>query len=76
LSSASSIFPGFTITLVLAVGANFGVVAMLVITGAVAILLGMGLPTSAVYVLFGRIGGAREDGTQSARGAYSSSISG
>jgi TRAP transporter 4TM/12TM fusion protein len=42
----------FTITLLLTqVGEHAGVLAMLAITGVIAILLGMGLPTSAVYVL-------------------------
>jgi TRAP transporter 4TM/12TM fusion protein len=42
----------FTITLVLThVGENAGVFAMLLLTGMIAIVLGMGLPTSAVYVL-------------------------
>jgi TRAP transporter 4TM/12TM fusion protein len=42
----------FTITLVLThVAENGGVLAMLLLTGAIAIVLGMGLPTSAVYVL-------------------------
>jgi TRAP transporter 4TM/12TM fusion protein len=42
----------FTITLLLThVAENGGILAMLLLTGAIAILLGMGLPTSAVYVL-------------------------
>jgi TRAP transporter 4TM/12TM fusion protein len=42
----------FTITLILTqVGQAAGIVPMLAITGLVAIVLGMGLPTSAVYVL-------------------------
>jgi TRAP transporter 4TM/12TM fusion protein len=42
----------FTITLLLTqIGEHAGVLAMLAITGMIAILLGMGLPTSAVYVL-------------------------
>lgn len=42
----------FTITLLLTqVGTHAGVLAMLAVTGVIAILLGMGLPTSAVYVL-------------------------
>jgi TRAP transporter 4TM/12TM fusion protein len=42
----------FTITLMLThVGENAGIFAMLLITAAIALVLGMGLPTSAVYVL-------------------------
>jgi TRAP-type uncharacterized transport system fused permease subunit len=42
----------FTITLLLThVGENAGIFAMLLITAAIALVLGMGLPTSAVYVL-------------------------
>jgi TRAP transporter 4TM/12TM fusion protein len=42
----------FTITLLLTqIGQNAGVVAMLLITSVIALILGMGLPTSAVYVL-------------------------
>src|SRR5690606_11267589 len=42
----------FTITLLLThVGENAGIFAMLLITGIIALVLGMGLPTSAVYVL-------------------------
>jgi TRAP transporter 4TM/12TM fusion protein len=42
----------FTITLILTqVGEVAGIVPMLIVTGTMAILLGMGLPTSAVYVL-------------------------
>ena len=42
----------FTITLLLAhIGENAGVFAMLMITAVIALMLGMGLPTSAVYVL-------------------------
>jgi TRAP transporter 4TM/12TM fusion protein len=42
----------FTITLLLSqVGANAGILVMLLITAMIAIVLGMGLPTSAVYVL-------------------------
>jgi TRAP-type uncharacterized transport system fused permease subunit len=42
----------FTITLLLThVGENAGIFAMLLLTGMIAIVLGMGLPTSAVYVL-------------------------
>jgi len=42
----------FTITLILTqVGANAGIFAMLLLTAVIALVLGMGLPTSAVYVL-------------------------
>jgi len=42
----------FTITLMLThIGANAGVFAMLLVTAVIALVLGMGLPTSAVYVL-------------------------
>jgi TRAP transporter 4TM/12TM fusion protein len=42
----------FTITLLLThVGMNAGIFAMLLITAVIALVLGMGLPTSAVYVL-------------------------
>jgi TRAP transporter 4TM/12TM fusion protein len=42
----------FTITLLLThIGENAGIFAMLLITGFIALVLGMGLPTSAVYVL-------------------------
>jgi TRAP-type uncharacterized transport system fused permease subunit len=42
---------GFDWRGVIAVAENGGVLAMLLLTGLIAILLGMGLPTSAVYVL-------------------------
>lgn len=42
----------FTITLLLSqVGANAGIFVMLLITAMIALVMGMGLPTSAVYVL-------------------------
>ena len=42
----------FTITLLLSqVGQNAGILTMLLLTAVIAIVLGMGLPTSAVYVL-------------------------
>jgi TRAP transporter 4TM/12TM fusion protein len=42
----------FTITLMLTtIAEHAGIVAMLLMTGAIALVLGMGLPTSAVYVL-------------------------
>ncbi|HEX5779516.1 MAG TPA: TRAP transporter fused permease subunit [Xanthobacteraceae bacterium] len=42
----------FTITLLLSqVGANAGIFVMLLITAGIALVMGMGLPTSAVYVL-------------------------
>ncbi len=43
---------GFLLTNALAqVGATFGVLAMLVVTAAIAIFLGMGMPTAAVYIV-------------------------
>lgn len=42
----------FTITVILTqIGANAGIFAMLLLTAVIALVLGMGLPTSAVYVL-------------------------
>jgi TRAP transporter 4TM/12TM fusion protein len=43
---------GFSLSLVLTqVGANSGLFVMLLLTGAIAIVLGMGMPTTAIYVV-------------------------
>ena len=43
---------GFNLTLGLTeIGKNYGLISMLVLTGMVAIILGMGMPTAAVYIV-------------------------
>jgi TRAP-type uncharacterized transport system fused permease subunit len=43
---------GFSLSLVLSqIGENFGLFVMLVLTGAISIVLGMGMPTTAIYVV-------------------------
>jgi TRAP transporter 4TM/12TM fusion protein len=43
---------GFSLSLVLnQIGENFGLAVMLVLTGAISIVLGMGMPTTAIYVV-------------------------
>ncbi len=43
---------GFSLSLVLSqIGENFGLFVMLLLTGAISIVLGMGMPTTAIYVV-------------------------